>query len=184
MLAQLKEFPGRTGQMQKLQDVHEAYQVLTKVIINRKQPIIKIPMKRSKWKKNTAPKRLSILSPKRDPPPPLLNCDQVVRAKTLIKRATEEKKVGETTVAAAAIFKRKTLGTKLNMLWASKEYHTDWICLDWLNMLWLVEYAVTDWICSECVKNTKLIEGKDKRELACKVWRAKKVFTALSDEQA
>ena len=49
-------------------------------------------------------------------PPPLLNCDQVVRAKSLIKRATEEKKVGETTVAAAAIFKRKTLGTKLNML--------------------------------------------------------------------
>ena len=70
MLAQLKEFPGRTGQMQKLQDVHEAYQVLTKVIINSKQPIIKIPMKRSKWKKNTAPKRLSILSPKRDPTPP------------------------------------------------------------------------------------------------------------------
>ena len=101
--------------MQKLQDVHEAYQVLTKVIIKSKQLIIKIPMKRSKWK-NTAPKRLSILSPKRDPPPPLLNCDQVVRAKTLIKRATEEKKVGETTVAAAAIFKRKTLGTKLNML--------------------------------------------------------------------
>ena len=42
MLAQLKEFPGRTGQMQKLQDVHEAYQVLTKVTINNsKQLIIK-----------------------------------------------------------------------------------------------------------------------------------------------
>ena len=53
---------------------------------------------------------------KKGTPPPLLNCDQVVRAKSLIKRATEEKKVGETTVAAAAIFKRKTLGTKLNML--------------------------------------------------------------------
>ena len=53
---------------------------------------------------------------KKGPSPILLNCDQVVRAKSLIKRATEEKKVGETTVAAAAIFKRKTLGTKLNML--------------------------------------------------------------------
>ena len=183
MLAQLKKLPGRTGQMQKLQDVHEAYQVLTKVIINSKQPIIKIPMKRSKWKKTLHPKDCQCRVQKGTLPPPLL-CDQGGRAKTLIKRATEEKKVGETTVAAAAIFKRKTLGTKLNMLWASKEYHTDWICLDWLNMLWLVEYAVIDWICSECVKNTKLIEGKDKRKLACKVWRAKKVFTALSDEQA
>ena len=164
MLAQLKKLPGRTGQMQKLQDVHEAYQVLTKVIINNsKQLIIKIPMKRSKWKKTLHPKDCQYWVQNGTLPPPLLNCDQVVRAKTLIKRATEEKKVGETTVAAAAIFKRKTLGTKLNMLWASKEYHTDWICLDWLNMLWLVEYAVIDWICSECVENTKLIEGKERQ---------------------
>ena len=119
MLAQLKEFPGRTGQMQKLQDVHEAYQVLTKVIINSKQPIIKIPMKRSKWKKHCTQKIFNIDS-KKGPSPP---SHKVVRAKSLIKRATEEKKVGETTVAAAAIFKRKTLGTKLNMLWASKAYH-------------------------------------------------------------
>ena len=69
MLAQLKEFPGRTGQMQKLQDVHEAYQVLTKVIINSKQPIIKIPMKRSKWKKHCTQKIFNIDS-KRGPSPP------------------------------------------------------------------------------------------------------------------
>ena len=41
---------------------------------------------------------------------------QVIRAKKLIKKATEEKKTSESTVAAAAIFKRKTLGTKLNIL--------------------------------------------------------------------
>ena len=41
---------------------------------------------------------------------------QVIRAKNLIKKATQEKKTSESTVAAAAIFKRKTLGTKLNML--------------------------------------------------------------------
>ena len=69
MLAQLKEGPGRTGQMQKLQDVHEAYQVLTKVIINSKQPIIKIPMKRSKWKKHCTQKIFNIDS-KRGPSPP------------------------------------------------------------------------------------------------------------------
>ena len=32
------------------------------------------------------------------------------------RKATQEKKTSESTVAAAAIFKRKTLGTKLNML--------------------------------------------------------------------
>ena len=41
---------------------------------------------------------------------------QVIRAKKQLKKATQEKKVSEGTVAAAAIFKRKTLGTKLNIL--------------------------------------------------------------------
>ena len=78
--------------MQKLQDVHEAYQVLTKVITSY--------VKRN-WNVFSFNQFLAI---------------QVIRAKKQLKKATQEKKVSEGTVAAAAIFKRKTLGTKLNIL--------------------------------------------------------------------